>query len=46
MIVASIVGLVMLFVPHYQNDLFWLAWPIGGLLCGLVSLLMKGFSHE
>ena len=45
MIVATIVGLVMLFVPGYQSHLFWLAWPIGGLLCGIASLLIKGFSH-
>lgn len=46
MIVATIVGLVTLFVPQYQTPLFWLAWPIGGLLCGLVSSLMKAFSRE
>lgn len=44
MIIATIAGLVMLFVPAYHNSLFWLAWPIGGLLCGIVSILMKGFA--
>ena len=48
MIIATIVGLVMLFVPTYSyaQSLFWLAWPIGGLLCGIVSLLMKAFSSD
>lgn len=45
MIVATIAGLVMLFVPEYQSPLFWLAWPIGGLLCGLASTLMKAFAR-
>lgn len=45
MIVATIAGLVMLFVPEYQSPLFWLAWPIGGLLCGLASTLMKAFTR-
>lgn len=48
MIIATIIGLVMLFVPlhSYSQSLFWLAWPIGGLLCGIVSLLMKGFGSK
>ena len=46
MMVATIAGLVMLFVPHYQTPLFWLAWPIGGLCCGLVAMLMKAFARE
>ncbi len=44
MIIATIAGLVMLFVPQYQTALFWLAWPIGGLLCGIVSILGHGFA--
>lgn len=44
MIVATIVGLVMLFVPEYRNDYFWLSWAIGGLLCGVATLLIKGFA--
>ena len=31
---------------QYAQSLFWLAWPIGGLLCGIVSLLMKAFDSE
>lgn len=46
MMVATIAGLVMLLVPEYYNPLFWLAWPIGGLLCGIASTLIKGFSSE
>lgn len=46
MIIATIAGLVMLLVPEYFNPLFWLAWPIGGLLCGIVALLMKGFMDD
>lgn len=46
MLIATIAGLVMLFVPSYQQPLFWLAWPIGGILCGIVSLLMKAFGPD
>lgn len=46
MIVATIAGLVMLFVPAYQTPLFWLAWPIGGLMCGLAATLMKAFARS
>lgn len=46
MMIATIAGLVMLFVPGYQQPFFWLAWPIGGLLCGLTATLMKGFAKE
>lgn len=42
MLLATIAGLVMLFVPGYQ--IFWLAWPIGGMLCGIACLLIKGFA--
>lgn len=27
-------------------SIFWLAWPIGGLICGVVSVLWKGFGKE
>ncbi len=46
MMVATIAGLVMLFVPTYWTPLFWLAWPIGGLLCGITAVLIKGFSKD
>lgn len=25
---------------------FWLAWPVGGLLCGIVALLMQAFGED
>ncbi len=43
MLVATLVGLVLLFVPGYQTPLFWLAWPIGGITCGVVSCLTSAF---
>ncbi len=46
MIMATIVGMILLFVPQCQSPLFWLAWPIGGLLCGMVSVLIKGLSSD
>lgn len=54
MIVATAIALVLLFVPlgfggDYSSGLvrfFWLPWPIGGLMCGVVSLLIKGFGSE
>lgn len=46
MLVATIAGLVQLFIPAYQSPMFWLAWPIGGILCGIVSLFVKAFSRN
>lgn len=46
MIIATIAGLVMLFVPPYQTPYFWLAWAIGGLLCGVAALLVKAISKS
>lgn len=52
MIVATIVALLMLFIPQLSGPTgeplpyFWLPWPIGGLLCGIASLLMKGFGSD
>lgn len=39
MMLATIIGLSMLFIG--KSQLFWLAWPIGGILCSIVSLIMK-----
>ena len=25
---------------------FWVVWPVGGMICGIVALLMEGFSRE
>lgn len=43
MLIATIAGLTMLFVPGYTTPYFWLAWPLGGLLCGVVSCLTSAF---
>lgn len=45
MIIATIVAFVMLFVEQ-QYMTFWLAWPIGGLCCGVVSILFRGFGRD
>ena len=45
MIVATIIGLVMLFV-YQQYMTFWIAWPIGGMCCGVVSLLFRGLGRD
>lgn len=56
MLIATVIALCLLFIPTMQGAgtdytsgpiaLFWLPWPIGGLLCGIVAMLMKGFSKE
>ena len=56
MIIATMIALLMLFgslaagtPSDYRSGMiafFWLPWPIGGLLCGVVALLIKGFSKE
>lgn len=59
MIVATIIGLLLLFVPILSSSnpdsfevegtpasWFWLAWPIGGLVCGVVWLLWDAFSKD
>ena len=38
MIVATIVGLWMLFTGH---GIFWLSWVFGGLCCGIASFLIQ-----
>lgn len=55
MIIATAIALLMLFIPlasgssEYNSGLiafFWLPWPIGGLLCGVAALLIKGFGKD
>lgn len=59
MIVSTIVGLALLFVPVFSSPdpshfepagtsavWFWVAWPIGGMLCGVVSLIWKAFGEK
>lgn len=56
MIVASIAGFVMLFWPLAQGidpddvdwsaNLFWMAWVVGGLCCGIVALTVNAFVED
>ena len=59
MIVATIVGLALLFAPVFSAPnmdswtpegtsamWFWVAWPVGGLVCGIVTLLWEAFDRE
>lgn len=46
MIVATIAGLVMLFVPEYQTPYFWLAWAVGGLLCAVATIAVGSFVKD
>lgn len=59
MIVATIVGLALLFAPALAAPdpdafepegttamWFWVAWPVGGLVCGIVALLWEAFGKE
>lgn len=46
MIVATIAGLVMLFVPEYQTPYFWLAWAVGGLLCAVAAIAVGSFVKD
>lgn len=41
MIIATIVALALLFVfvDNGAHSYFWLSWPIGGLLCGISTLV-------
>lgn len=45
MIVATIIALSLLFIPlgngSEVDEFFWLPWPIGGLLCGAATLILK-----
>ena len=54
MLIATVVGLWMLFTGgpidgggHERwlsgNGLFWLAWPIGGILCGVATCIIQIF---
>ena len=58
MIVATVVGLALLFAPVFSAPdpsafdpagtsamWFWVAWPVGGMLCGVVTVLMRAFGH-
>ena len=59
MIIATIVGLALLFAPVLGTSdpssfepegtsamWFWVAWPVGGLICGIVSILWEAFVRK
>ena len=59
MIVATVVGLALLFAPALGSPdpssfepegttamWFWVAWPVGALVCGVVALLWEAFGSE
>ncbi len=46
MVVATIAGLVMLFVPDYRTPFFWMAWVVGGLLCAVASISVQTFVKD
>ena len=35
--IATLIGLFLLFVPTPAQDYFWVVWPLGGVLCGVVA---------
>ncbi len=42
MLIATAVGLMLLFVPVFHaQSWFWLAWPLGGMICGAVAVFRK-----
>ena len=51
MLAATIVGLTMLWMGGFPDpdamargpfaDTFWIAWPIGGILCAIAALVLK-----
>lgn len=44
MIVAMIVGLCLLFGIPVMSSCFWMAWVVGGLCCGIVSVAINTFA--
>ncbi len=44
MLVATIAGLLLLFVQ--AAPWFWLTWPVGGLVCGIVAVLGHAFAKR
>ncbi len=37
---ATALGLVLLFIPNPFASYFWVVWPVGGVLCGVVRSAM------
>ena len=52
MLTATAIALILLFVPIGLSEsgdpfpFFWLPWPIGGLGCGVIKLLMDAFAKN
>ena len=46
MLVATILGLTMLFVPALHTPFFWLAWVFGGISCGIASIAIEGLRRS
>ena len=46
MILATIVGVALLLVPQWHTAYFWMAWFVGGLLCGVVSISVSTFVKD
>ena len=46
MILTTIAGLVLLLVPQWHTPYFWMAWVIGGLLCGVASIFVSTFIKD
>lgn len=56
MIAATVIALLLLFWsmapegassgPSWLGTLFWVPWPMGGLLCAMVALAIKGFGKD
>jgi transcriptional regulator with XRE-family HTH domain len=41
MLIATAIGLLLLFIPNPWQGYFWVVWPIGGIICGAVSTAMS-----
>jgi DNA-binding XRE family transcriptional regulator len=46
MIIATIVGMALLLVPQWHTAYFWMAWFVGGLLCGVVGIAVSTFIKD
>ncbi len=46
MIIATIVGMALLLVPQWHTAYFWMAWVVGGLLCGVVGIAVSTFIKD
>ena len=44
--VITIVGMALLLVPQWHTAYFWMAWVVGGLLCGVVGIAVSTFIKD